>query len=75
MVDPRVPNLSIDSGQLHKLNALDNTKSVVTNLEPLESVQKQMRNQCLNNNMEIEEINDKLSGDDINNEQDVNEMA
>ena len=66
MADPRVPNASIDSGQLHKLNALDNTKSVATNLEPLESVQKQMKNPCLNNHMKIEKTNDGLSGKNSN---------
>ena len=66
MVEPRLPNLSIDSGQLNKLNAFNNTKSVVTNLEPLESVQKQTRNPCLTNNMEIDEINDGLCDDNAN---------
>ena len=65
MVDPRPPNLSIDSGQLSKLNALSNTKSVVTNLEPLESAQKQTRNPCLTNNMEIDEFNDGLCEDNV----------
>ena len=82
MVDPRLPNLSIDSGQLSKLNALNNTKSVVTNLEPLESVQKQTRNPCLTNNMEIDDIDDGLCDENANGNNaardddiSVNEMA
>ena len=80
MADPHNQNLSIDSGQLHRLNALDSTKSVVTNLETLKSVHKQVKNPCLNNHMEIEEINDESSENahdtagtrnDINNEQEA----
>ena len=60
MADPHIQNLSIDSGQLHRLNALDSTKRVAGNLETLKSVHKQVKNPSLNNHMdiEIEEIND-----------------
>ena len=71
MADPHIQNLSIDLGQLHRLNALDSTKSVVTNLETLKSAHKQVRNPCLNNHMEVDEINDGL--DLIDNKNDNNE--
>ena len=70
MADPHIPNLTIDSGQLHKLNALNNTNSVVTKLELSESVHKQKKNLFFNNHMEIDETNDEISGEGTITQQD-----
>ena len=62
MADPHIPNLTIDSGQLCKLNESNNTYSVVTKLELLESVHEQKKNPFFNNPMEIDETNEEITG-------------
>ena len=64
MADPHILNLTIDAGQLDKLNASNNTNCVATKLERLESVHEQKKNPFFNNPIEIDETNEEITGEE-----------